>query len=661
MLNDVEYKLERWIEHNIPEQELNDISQKLSLNKLLAKLLLMRNIANKDLDKMRIFLNPSIELISDTSKITSLDELNKAITRIKQAIDSENKILVNGDPDADGITGTTILVAGLSFMNANIMFDFPIRSKEGHGLQPRIIESAHKMGIKLILTIDCGTKDAEAIAYAKNFGIDVIVIDHHIIAQDPGCYALVNPYTIKEHTEEQALSGSMLAFKFIVALAKDFQITIPEHLFNYLLCLGALGALSDRVSLLSSMNRIIIKKGLEVFPLIQHKGFKSLVKLAGLEDGIDLQPLEISKSILPRLNAPGRIGNWQENIPDSNFVVELLLLGTSDAEDENAEWFIRKLKDNFELEKKLLKREPGSQASLIEAINTERKKITSEIEDEIEKIFKNKKDFFEDKIIIIRGKDWNPGVIGIDADRIKERFLKPVIIITESKDSDYLRASVRSIPTLDIYSLLDKIATRFEEQKGRKLFCREVETEDGKRIVNSFGGHAQACGFTINKNDFEEFSDLVKKEVNALPKEKFAYNYDILETLVFDQLTPNFVRKIDQLAPFGQGFDFPIFQLKNCNVSNNPRSFGSKFQKAETPHVEFQVWQKSKNKKSLALKISAVGFGLWRKYKKLVLMEEHKYLDIIFYLELVKRRGRKSAGTDNYKLQLNVLDIKPAS
>ena len=649
---------ERWIETTLNESEIQTLSEKLNVKPIIAKLLLLRNIGNKNLEKINDFIFPPNELITKTTEITAENELAKSIIRIKRAINNKEKILINGDPDADGITGATILEAGLTHLGATVLYDFPIRSKEGHGLQPRIIEEAKQLDISLILTVDCGTKDNEAVLYANNLNIDVIICDHHILgAKKMEAYAMVNPYTISHDTPEKKLSGSSLAFKFILALAENFNITIPEELFNYLVSLASLGALSDRVSLLEPMNRAIIKKGIKVLNTVEIEGLKALVELAGLEDGVDLKPIEVSKNLLPRLNAPGRIGDWQQNIPDSNFVVELLLLGTKkNMQSKESSWFIRKLKENFEWEKKIQKN-PLNDSNMIEMINRERKKITSEIEDQIENIIKTEDSFSDNRIIIIKGLNWNSGVIGIDADRIKDRFLKPVIILTETEGSDYLRASVRSIPALDIYSILDQISTKFELELNRKLFYREVATTDGVRQINSFGGHAQACGFVLNKNDFEEFKKRVAAHLNLLPNENFEYNYEILTTIPFSDLNINFVKQFEVLSPYGQGFDLPIFRLHGCYLTNKPRPFGNKFQKSQTPHVEFTISDSLSGSHQNIKKITAVGFGLWNKYKNLVLSSDRQKFDLIFNLD-VSNRKFKNSQNNKERISLNVLDIK---
>ncbi|MFA5880279.1 MAG: DHH family phosphoesterase [Candidatus Margulisiibacteriota bacterium] len=651
-------EIEYWVEKTINNDEIQELSQKLNVAPLIAKLLLLKKIGNNDLEKINDFIDPPKSLITKSNEIAAPEELNKAISRIKSAITNNERILINGDPDADGITGATILEAGLSYLGATVLYDFPIRSKEGHGLQPRIIEAASKLEIALILTVDCGTKDDEAIAYANSFNIDVIVCDHHILGSKKSeAYAMINPYTINKETAEQKLSGSTMAFKFIMALADNFEISIPEELFNYLVSLASLGALSDRVSLVDPMNRAIIKKGIKVLNYVEIEGLKALVELAGFEDGVDLKPTEVSKNLLPRLNAPGRIGDWQQNIPDSNFVVELLLLGTKkNSENKESTWFIRKLQDNFELEKKLTK--PAlNDPNMIEIINRERKKITSEIEDQIENIIKNENAFESSRIVIIKGFNWNSGVIGIDADRIKDRFLKPVIILTEAEGSDYLRASVRSIPSLDIYSVLDAVSVEFEKELNRKLFYREVTTNNGIRQINSFGGHAQACGFVINKNDFEEFKKRVHDHLNLLPKEKFKYNYNILSTINYNDINPKFIKQFEVLSPYGQGFDLPIFRLCGCYFSQKPRPFGNKFQKSQTPHVEFTLWDNNSNKTEQFRRLTGVGFGLWHKYKELVLSSENQKFDLIFNLDLVTRKYRNNQNAKE-RIVLNVLDIK---
>ena len=153
--------------------------------------------------------------------------------------------------------------------------------------------------------------------------------------------------------------------------------------------------------------------------------------------------------------------------------------------------------------------------------------------------------------------------------------------MTEDEDSDYVRGSSRSIPTINIYQHIETVSEKFEDQHGRKLFLVEAETAHGKQLINAFGGHAQACGFTIHRKDIPVFKAMIKEEVGKLPSEQFEYHYEILETLDFSDITMDLIDRLDTLSPYGQHFDYPTFYLKNCAISAL-RPFGNKYQEART-------------------------------------------------------------------------------
>lgn len=648
-----------WSISSIDPDKITQLSEQLNIEPLLAKLLILKKMDSWGLPELQRFLDPQNKEIYLFENISDELNLKKACERIAKAIKQKETIMINGDPDADGITGTVVLDAGLTYLGAKVVYDFPTRSKEGHGLQPRIIDHCEEKKIPLIITIDCGTKDVEAVNYANQMKIDVIICDHHILGEHlPQAYAFINPYLLKRKTSEQELCGSLIAFKFILAIAHHLGVTIEETYSDYLLSVSSLGALSDRVSLLEPMNRIMIKKGINILNTTKMEGLKALkCATAGYETL--LKPSEASRAIVPRINAPGRIGDPEEDIPDSKVVVDLLLLGTGKKNAKKANKLLKILKSNFLEQKKENETEDDDldqRLLVIESINERRKHITQQIEEEIEYKIQDALNQ-NDRIIIIRGLNWHSGVIGIDADRIKERFLKPVIIFTGKDGSDYLRASVRSIPKINMYAKLDIISDAYEKKFNKKLFCIEVQTHLGKETVNSFGGHPQACGFSIHKDNVEMLINEIYKAINQISQEKFQFTYDILDTIGFPDLTPKFFKKFDKLEPFGQKFELPIFLLRHCSIGK-ARPFGSKRHAIQTPHIEFVIESASGPKKTFR-SIKAVGFGLNKKYQQLVTFPEFQRFDIVFTLDLYKKiYFNKGKRQQQENLVMTVLDIR---
>lgn len=648
---------ERWHVTEVDHAAIQEYAEKFGLDPLLARLLLVRNIGDGQDEEVWDFINPPDYLLTHFSDITSDLDLSNAVSRIVTALKDKQKIMVNGDPDADGISGATILVSAIREMGGEAFYEFPTRSKEGHGLQPRIVDDSVRLGCRLIITSDCGSKDVESVDYANSQGLDVIICDHHVLGKNlPNCHALVNPHRRPEVTFAKGLSGAGVSFKLVLAVYQALGREIPADFMDYLLALVALGTISDRMSFLNPMNRILVREGVRALNQTEMEGIKAL-KEVSRSNYTELKSREIGRTIVPRLNAPGRIGDRDEGIPDSRIVLDLLLLGTGRHNAEKAQKVMEQFVAVLEMDKK---GRSGStvdalgEAAVVDEVNEKRKFITSKIEDEIDDLIQTQVDPSVDRIIIIHGRNWNPGVIGIDTDRLKDRFLRPAMILTEYDGSDYIRGSVRSIPTINMYAIIDRVGEQFEQSHGVQLFQTEVDTQFGKRIINAFGGHAQACGFTLHRKNVPLFLSLVRAEMAQLPMEQFEYSYEILDTIQFNQINFEIVKKIDTLVPYGQAFEYPIFYLKGCSLSRG-RAFGNKYQEARTPHVEFTVSEGLNRKSGQSRRLDSVGFGLWEKYSTLVNTNPFAPFDIIFFIELVKKgRGRHAKDM----LRLNVLDIR---
>jgi len=648
---------ERWHVTEVDQLAVQEYSEKFGLDPLLARLLLVRNIGDGQDEDIWGFINPPENLLTHYTDITSDHDLSNAVTRIVTALREGQKIMVNGDPDADGISGATILVASIRELGGQAFYEFPTRSKEGHGLQPRIVDDSVRLGCRLIITSDCGSKDVESVDYANSQGLDVIICDHHVLGKNlPKCHALVNPHRRSETTFARGLSGAGVSYKLALAVFDAMGITVSSEFMDYLLALVALGTISDRMSFLNPMNRILVREGVRALNATRMEGLRAL-KEVSRSNYTELKSREIGRTIVPRLNAPGRIGDRDEGIPDSRIVLDLLLIGTGSQNAEKAQQVMEQFSAVLELEKKGRSVSPAEalgEAAVVDEVNEKRKFITSKIEDEIDDLIQTQVDPSVDRIIIIRGRNWNPGVIGIDTDRLKDRFLRPAMILTEYDGSDYIRGSVRSIPTINMYAIIDRVGEKFELANGSPLFQTEVDTQFGKRIINAFGGHAQACGFTLHSKNVPLFLELVRAEMSELPLEQFEYSYEILDTIQFHQINFEIVKKIDTLVPYGQAFEYPIFYLKGCSLSRG-RAFGNKYQEARTPHVEFTVSESLNRKGGNGRRLDSVGFGLWEKYSSLVNTNPFAPFDIIFFIELVKKgRGRQARDM----LRLNVLDIR---
>ena len=608
------------------------------------------------------FISPKTDEILRYEGLSSKEELDKSIQRIKTAIDNKEKVIVNGDPDADGISGTTILTAGLRQLGLDVSYAFPIRSREGHGLQVRIIQEALDNGVSLIVTTDCGTKDVEAVEYANEHNIDVIITDHHILGKKlPNAVAIINPYLNEDPTlaEFKYISGSYVSFKWIMALKDQLNITLPKQIFEILVICSSLGVLSDRVSLKQPMNRAMVKLGMDYLNATKLGGVKALKEIS-IPTRSFLRARDISRTIAPRMNAPGRIGDPELGIPDSSIIVDLLMSGLKVGPRSNIKKFIEKYKRLLHQDN-LIKTslEVEDQVDLVDEVNDQRKRMTEEIETKIEVILEGI-NTEKEKVLVIQGDNWNSGVIGIDADRLRDRFVLPAIIMTTLEGSAFIKGSVRSIPTINMYEVMEKTQQRFEEKHGRNPYQIEVSTLLGKRKVNAFGGHAQACGFSMNADDIDEWERILRDEMNQLTPEQYDFSYKIIKDVRFFDINHKLLLELDTLERYGEGFDFPIFCLKNAQCSDSPRPFGNRMQRDRTPHVEFKVIQKQSREKSLDPKktrfLRATAFGLWEKYQSLVMSNPDQKIDIIFTLDYPHKRGGKRPFP-----HLMVLDMKASS
>lgn len=268
---------ERWQFTEIDSNKINHLSNEYGLDPLLAKLLCLRKLDSHAEINIKDFLSPPESLLKETQGISSQDHLSLALNRLSLAKKNKEKILINGDPDADGITGTAVLVIGLRELGFNVSYDFPTRCTEGHGLHPRIIDDAKRENVKLILTVDCGTREVKSIEYANKQGLDVIVCDHHRIGKTlPPALAIINPYLVEGENPMKVLSGSSIGFKLIIALYKHLNIEMSEQLLNDLTGITSLGTISDRMSLLSPQNRVIVKKGISAINKTKKEGLKAL-------------------------------------------------------------------------------------------------------------------------------------------------------------------------------------------------------------------------------------------------------------------------------------------------------------------------------------------------------------------------------------------------
>ncbi len=402
--------MKKWTVSQLNKNIALELSEKLSIDMLLAVLLYIRGIDT--LDKARDFLSDEI-LFSSPFEIKDMD---KAADRIKEAIENGEKICVYGDYDADGVTATALLFSYLNAVGADVSYYIPSRSGEGYGMNIEAIDKFKSDGVELIVTVDNGVSALEEIDYANSLGIDTVVTDHHTVPEIlPDAVAVVDLHRTDCKSKFKELSGVGVAFKLIMAIEGEYSDL--DSIFEEYADLATLGTIGDIVSL-TGENRVLVKRGLKVIKNTHRTGIKALLSKSGVTDR-PITSATIAFTVVPRINAVGRLGL-------SSRSVELLL-----TEDET---------------------EADALALALTEDNTQRQQIEKEILCEIDELIKRDPTMVMQDIIVIDGDNWHQGVIGIVAARVKAAYGKPTIII--SRDGENARASGRSV---EGFSLSDAI------------------------------------------------------------------------------------------------------------------------------------------------------------------------------------------------------------
>lgn len=483
-----------WVVVKTNHEYLKYISKSLNITLPLAQVLVSRGL--KDINEIYSFLNPSIENIEpfDISGIYSARNI------INEAIQAGVKILINGDYDTDGLTSTAILYDILRKTGAQVFYYIPHRLKDGYGLSIASIEFAKKIGAKLIITVDCGIRDFDAVLYANKEGIGVIITDHHEPLKIneqlilPPAMAVINP-KIDENSKYSSLAGVGVAF--MLAMALDRKIA-REYLD-----LVTLGTYADMVPL-NTVNRALIKHGWRLIESAERPSIKILKNITGV-NATPLKGFHLNFCLIPRLNAPGRINHAGD-------VVKFLI-----SEDQS------------ELE--LL-------GQWLSEINSLRQKTEEKIMEEVEE--KLRVEFNNEPVIILWGQ-WHPGVAGIIAGKLLERYARPVFIF--SLEDEMAKGSARAPVNINLQELL-------------------INAGD---LLIKFGGHKQAAGVTLLKKNLPEFKERLCSNV----KNVSVKNILQLDAAVsFSDINEKVVEEIKLLEPFGHCNQEPVFGAKELTVVN---------------------------------------------------------------------------------------------
>ncbi len=439
-----------------------------------------------------------------------IKDMEKAAGRISRAVENGEKILVYGDYDADGVTATALLTSYLETVGADVSYRIPSRLKEGYGLSPETAEEICKTDIKLVITVDNGIASVKEAEIFKEHGIDFIVTDHHKVGEIlPDAYAVVDPHREDDNSPEENLAGVGVALKLISALEGGDSEAVFEEFGD----LAAIGTIADIVPL-TGENRIIVAKGLGLIKNSCRPGIIKLLESAGIKG--DVSGTSVAFGIAPRINAAGRMGSAETALK--------LLLTEDDEEAENL-------------------------AEILVCENSRRQTTESTITEEIEEYLNINPRFRNDRVIVVSGKNWHPGVIGIAASRLVEKYGRPAIVISVGEDG-ISRGSGRSIDGFSLYEALS--------------FCEDT--------LIQFGGHTLAAGFSVKEENIDAFRQKINEYAGTLLP--FYPSLDIDIRLNPGAIGMDILESLSFLEPFGAENPAPYFGIFGA-VVQTVKSIGS--------------------------------------------------------------------------------------
>jgi single-stranded-DNA-specific exonuclease len=541
---------------------IKTLSESLNISEVLAKLLVQRGI--RTFYQAKNFFRPSIEHLYDPFLMDGMDAATK---RVINAITNNQLIFIYGDYDVDGTCATSLLYLFFKELNANVDFYIPKRLEEGYGISKESLEFIKSKNASLVIAVDCGITAVEEADYAKQLGLDLIICDHHQPKdQIPDAVAVLDPIKPNCNYPYKFLSGAGVAFKLAQGISE--RIGKRDLPLKYL-DLVALAGAADIVPL-TGENRILVKEGLDQINKNPRPGIDALLKSAKLEPGT-LTSGQVVFTLAPRINAVGRLG-------DARRAVQLLITEQYD--------------------------EATKLAQILENENYERRKIDVDTFDYASNLVENCLDLKKELAIILHQEEWHPGVIGIVASRLVEKYYRPTIMLTTV--DGVAKGSARSVNNFNIYEALKK--------------CEDV--------LLHYGGHQAAAGLAIELDKIEEFRARFNQIVReSLSEEDLIPEIEIDTEIKFSDITPKFIRILDQFAPFGPGNMRPVFFTKSVSVVNTPRIVGNN-------HL-FATFRHKSNQKV----IDAIGFSLGG-YVDLLRENKNSEFDIVYVLDKYEKDER---------------------
>lgn len=561
--------MQRWF-ITMKKADFNEIGEKYHISPILARLIRNRDIIGDD--AVDFYLNGTIADLYDGMLMQDMD---RAVEILAEKIREEKPVRVIGDYDIDGVNATYILQEGLSGLGADVDTDIPDRIKDGYGLNKMLIDRALDDGIDTVITCDNGIAASDEIAYAKENGLTVIVTDHHevpYIEMDgekeyllPRADAVVDPHRADCAYPFKGLCGAAVAYKLVEALYNVMQRD-PEDV-DYLMENVAIATVGDVMDL-NGENRIFVKQGLEMLKRTQNQGLKALIECTGI-DVERLNAYHIGFVLGPCINASGRLDTAKR-------ALELLNART--------------------------RREAVMLAEDLKALNDSRKEMTERGVAEAVNLIETTS-LKDDRVLVVYLPDCHESIAGIIAGRIRERYYRPVFVLTKAEEG--VKGSGRSIEAYDMFAQMCR--------------CRALFTK--------FGGHKLAAGLSLEEDNVQRF----RETINALcdlTEEDLQEKVSIDMQLPFPYITEELIRELELLEPFGKGNQKPLFAERNLRVVS-PRVFGKNRNVLKCRLEDMQGNQ-----------MEAVYFGDVEKCLKT--MEEKKVMSFTYYPSINEYMGRRS-------------------
>lgn len=498
-------KESKWLVKEQPSELVEEISTACGISRLVASLLINRKLTTKT--AVESFLSKSIDGLFNPFLLPDMD---KAVNRIKKAVNGKEHITIYGDYDVDGITSVSMLV--LYFRSQGLKADFyiPDRTEEGYGINQNALEKIRSNGTTLLITVDSGITAINEARFAKELGLDLIITDHHECKDElPECIAVVNPKRPDSIYPFKELAGAGVAFKLICALEDNDKLCNVIDLYSEFACLGTV---ADVMPLVSE-NRIITAAGLDrINKGSRNYGIRALIEASGIDMSKKATSTTLSFTLAPRINAAGRLG-------DAGRAVNMFL------------------EDGYKRALDI--------ANELCYENRERQNAENEIMERAVKLIDDEYDLKKDRILVLGCDGWHNGIIGIVASRLIDRYYLPCILI--SFDGKTGKGSGRSIKGLNLFSAL----------------------EDSKDLLDKYGGHELAAGLTINRDNLEAFKERIKRYASEnLPPEALEPVREIDAVIKPEDINIKTANELSLLEPFGMGNPTPLLLLKGAVIED---------------------------------------------------------------------------------------------